>query len=161
MDDRLFRNAMGKFASGVTVITTEVDGEPYGMTANAFLSVSLQPKLVLVSVGVHAQMHQRLKQAKRYAVNILARHQEDVSALFAGQKKDGGTVAFEHVDGIPVLKDTIATITCNVVAEHLAGDHTLFIGEVTDLRLVDGEPLLFYQGKYRDLAELPENAPSR
>ncbi|MGG1659119.1 flavin reductase family protein [Brevibacillus sp. NRS-1366] len=157
MDDRLFRNAMGKFATGVTVITTELDGQPYGMTANAFMSVSLQPKLVLVSVSVNAHMHDRIKRAKKYAVNILSQHQQELSALFAGQKTEETVVSFDRLDDIPVLKDTIATITCLVVDEHLAGDHILFIGEVTDLRLAEGEPLLYSQGKYRELAALPEH----
>ncbi|WP_372813824.1 flavin reductase family protein [Paenibacillus sp.] len=153
MDDRLFRSAMGKFATGVTVITTELEGKPYGMTANAFVSVSLNPKLVLVSVGIHAHMHNRIKESKRYAVNILSEHQQDLSALFAGQKKDGTEVRFATLDGIPVLEDTIATMTCNVTAEYLVGDHTLFIGEVTDIRLQDGEPLLFSQGKYGQMSK--------
>lgn len=157
MDDRLFRTAMGKFATGVTVITTEFEGRPYGMTANAFVSVSLNPKLVLVSVGLHAHMHNRLQQTKRYAVNILAENQQALSALFAGQKKEETEVKFDTLDSLPVLQGTIATITCNVVAEHLAGDHTLFIGEVTEIRLNEGEPLLFSQGKYRELTALQEN----
>ncbi|MGG4454094.1 flavin reductase family protein [Brevibacillus porteri] len=154
MDDRFFRNAMGKFATGVTVITTEFEGRPYGMTANAFVSVSLNPKLVLVSIGLHAHMHKRLQQTERYAVNILASNQQSLSALFAGQKKEETEIAFDTLDGLPVLQGTIATITCNVVSWHEAGDHTLFVGEVTDIRLNEGEPLLFSQGKYRELAAL-------
>lgn len=151
IDDRLFRNAMGKFATGVTVITTEVDGKPHGMTANAFMSVSLNPKLVLVSISVNAKMHGRIKQSKRYAVNVLSDQQQHISELFAGQKKSGIEIQFDTFDNLPVLKDAIATITCNVAGEHLAGDHTLFIGEVTDIRINDGDPLLFYRGKYHQL----------
>lgn len=158
IDDRLFRNAMGRFATGVTVITTEFEGRPYGMTANAFVSVSLNPKLVLVSIGIHAHMHKRLEQTKRYAVNILASNQQALSALFAGQRKEETEIEFDILDQLPVLQGTIATITCNVVGEHQAGDHTLFVGEVTDIRLNEGEPLLFSQGTYRELTALGENA---
>ena len=89
MDDRLFRNAMGKFATGVTVITTELQGENYGMTANAFMSVSMDPKLVVISIGHKARLLDRIKESQKFAVNILADHQQDFSKLFAGQIKDG------------------------------------------------------------------------
>ncbi|MEH7107076.1 flavin reductase family protein [Bacillus sp. JJ1764] len=151
MDNRQFRNAMGKFATGVTVITTQVDGEPFGMTANAFMSVSLDPKLVVISVGHNAKMLQRIQQSNRFAVNILSADQQEFSALFAGQKNIDGMIEFTTLAGLPILKDTIATIACNVVNVHEAGDHTLFIGEVTDIRLDEGEPLLFFQGHYHAL----------
>src|SRR5699024_12434263 len=89
MDDREFRNAMGKFATGVTVITTEVDGEPHGMTANAFMSVSLHPKLIMISIDNRANMLDKIKEANKFAVNILADHQKDLSMHFAGQTKIG------------------------------------------------------------------------
>ncbi len=157
MDDRLFRNAMGKFATGITVVTTEIDGQPYGMTANAFMSVSLQPRLVLVSIGANAQMHGRIMRSQRYGVSILAEHQQEVSALFAGQSRAETPVTFDRLGDLPVIKEAIAHIACTVVASHEAGDHTLFIGEVTDIRLQDGEPLLFSQGKYRALAARQED----
>lgn len=153
MDDRLFRNAMGRFTTGVTVITTEVDGEPYGMTANAFMSVSLNPKLVVISVGNNAKMLKRIRIAKRYAVNILSVNQQELSAVFAGQKSNDAMIVFKTMDGLPVIQDTIATITCHVVDEHVAGDHTLFFGEVMGIHLDEGEPLLFFQGKYHELNE--------
>ena len=85
MDDRQFRQAMGKFATGVTVITTEVEGEVHGMTANAFMSVSLEPKLVVISIGERAQMLKKIKTSKKFAVNILSGEQQDYSMIFAGQ----------------------------------------------------------------------------
>ncbi|WHY01387.1 flavin reductase family protein [Neobacillus sp. DY30] len=151
MDDRLFRDAMGKFATGVTVLLTENEGETHGMTANGFMSVSLDPKLVLISIGHKAKFLEKVSQSKRYTVNILAEDQEHYSRHFAG--KPGEAVEFETLAELPVLKGAIAQIACEVVSEHVEGDHTLFIGKVVDLRLEDKNPLLFFSGKYRQLTE--------
>jgi flavin reductase (DIM6/NTAB) family NADH-FMN oxidoreductase RutF len=153
MDDRQFRTAMGKFATGVTVITTDVDGDVHGMTANAFMSVSLGPKLVVVSIGEKARILEKIKQSKTFSVNILAADQQELSMIFAGQLKEHREVEFDRLDGKPVLKGAVAQIACEVSAEHLEGDHTLFIGRVTDIHLEDAEPLVFYSGKYRALVE--------
>ena len=152
MDDRLFRDAMGKFATGVTVLLTENEGETHGMTANGFMSVSLDPKLVLISIGHKAKFLEKVSQSKKYTVNILADDQEHYSRHFAG--KPGEAVEFEMLAELPVLKGAIAQIACEVVSEHVEGDHTLFIGKVIDLHLEDKNPLLFFGGKYRQLAEL-------
>lgn len=161
MDDRLFRNVMGTFATGVTVITTEIDGDIHGMTANAFMSVSLHPKLVLISIGEKAKMRERIKKSKTYAVSFLAEEQKEISMLFAGQLKEKREAEFDRLNGMPVIKGAIASLTCNVVAEYEAGDHTLFIGEVTDMRFQEeAEPLIFYQGKYRGLKALKESISS-
>jgi flavin reductase (DIM6/NTAB) family NADH-FMN oxidoreductase RutF len=153
MDDRQFRNAMGKFATGVTVVATEVDGNVHGMTANAFMSVSLNPNLVVISVGEKARILEKIKQSKSFSVNILAADQQEHSMIFAGQLKDHREVTFDHLDGKPVLPGAIAQIACDVTAEHIEGDHTLFIGKVTAIELTDAEPLIYYSGKYRALAE--------
>ncbi|MEH6907581.1 flavin reductase family protein [Neobacillus drentensis] len=154
MDDRQFRSAMGKFATGVTVIATEVEGEIHGMTANAFMSVSLDPKLVVISIGEKAKVLNKIKESKIFTVNILAADQEELSMIFAGQLKEHKEVTFERLDGKPVLSGAVAQIACEVSAEHVEGDHTLFIGKVTDIHLEDAEPLVFYNGKYRSLVEL-------
>ncbi|WP_416825612.1 flavin reductase family protein [Ectobacillus polymachus] len=151
MDDRTFRSAMGKFATGVTVITTEVDGNVHGMTANAFMSVSLHPKLVVVSIGEKAHMLEKIKKSKKYAVNILSAQQQELSMIFAGQIKEEREVLFDTLNGQSVLKGALAQVTCDVIGEHVEGDHTLFIGKVTDIHLEDHEPLLFFNGKYRSL----------
>ncbi|MFJ5760945.1 flavin reductase family protein [Neobacillus sp. NPDC093182] len=153
MDDRQFRTAMGKFATGVTVIATDVDGDVHGMTANAFMSVSLDPKLVVISIGEKARILEKIKQSKTFSVNILAADQQELSMIFAGQLKEHREVEFDRLDGKPVLNGAVAQIACEVSAEHLEGDHTLFIGRVTDIHLEDAEPLVFYSGKYRALAE--------
>lgn len=152
MDDRLFRNAMGKFATGVTVITTEYDNQTYGMTANAFMSVSLEPKLVVISLGEKARCLPRIQESGIFAVNILAEDQQDYSMIFAGQKQEEVEITFERLADVPVLPGAIAQISCDVVSEYVEGDHTLFIGKVRDIKLDDTkEPLLFYTGKYRSL----------
>jgi flavin reductase (DIM6/NTAB) family NADH-FMN oxidoreductase RutF len=153
MDDRQFRTAMGKFATGVTVIATDVEGDVHGMTANAFMSVSLDPKLVVVSIGEKARILPKIKQSKTFSVNILAADQKELSMIFAGQLKDHQEVVFDRLDGKPVLAGAVAQIACEVSAEHVEGDHTLFIGKVTDIHLEDAEPLIFYSGRYRSLLE--------
>ncbi|WHY68758.1 flavin reductase family protein [Neobacillus sp. SuZ13] len=153
MDDRQFRNAMGKFATGVTVVATEVAGNVHGMTANAFMSVSLNPKLVVISIAEKAQMLEKIKQSKKFSVNILAAKQQELSMIFAGQLKNQQEVPFERIEGIPVLPGAVAQITCEVSAEHVEGDHTLFIGRVTSINLEDSDPLIYFGGKYRSLAD--------
>ena len=148
MDDRMFRSVMGKFATGVTVITTKADGAVHGMTANAFMSVSLDPKLIMISVGEKARMLQKIKTSNSFVVNILAEQQESVSRLFAGQSDEKRELEFDWVDEQPLIKDAIASIICEVYNSQVAGDHTIFIGEVKEVVLKEGNPLVFYSGKY-------------
>jgi flavin reductase (DIM6/NTAB) family NADH-FMN oxidoreductase RutF len=152
MEDMLFRTAMGKFATGVTVLTTSNEGAPHGMTANAFMSVSLHPKLVVISIGHKARFLEKVSASQQFAVNILAEDQEAYSRIFAGQQE--GDVQFESLAGLPVIPGAIAQVACKVVSTHVEGDHTLFIGEVLDIHLQDKDPLLFYGGKYRQLSQL-------
>ncbi|WP_342043518.1 flavin reductase family protein [Bacillus sp. OTU2372] len=154
MDDRQFRTAMGKFATGVTVITTELDGDIHGMTANAFMSVSLDPKLVVISIGERAKILNKIKESKIFTVNILAEDQQELSMIFAGQIKEPCEVVFDRLDGKPVLEGACAQVACEVSVVHVEGDHTLFIGKVTDIHLEEKEPLVFFNGKYRALAKV-------
>ena len=153
MDDRVFRKAMGKFATGVTVITTEVEGETHGMTANAFMSVSLHPMLVVVSIGERAQMLEKIKKSNRFAVNILSSDQQELSMIFSGQIKDTISVHFNQFNGFPVINGALAHVTCEVVNQHVEGDHTLFIGRVTDIQVQEDEPLVYFNGRYRSLVD--------
>lgn len=157
MDDRFFRNAMGKFATGITVVTTEVKGVSHGMTANAFVSVSLNPKLILVSIDKRAKMLGFIQETKKFAVSFLAADQKDESMRFAGQLKEGSPYLFERFGEMPVIKDALANIACTVYTEVEAGDHVLFIGEVTDLKACEGDPLLYFQGHYRDLTDVAKD----
>ena len=153
MDDRHFRNAMGKFATGVTVVAVEVEDSVHGMTANAFMSVSLSPKLVVVSISERAQILGKINQSGKFSVNILSSSQQDLSMIFAGQQKNQQEVKFERLGEVPVLAGAVAQIACEVSAAHVEGDHTLFIGRVTDIHIEDLEPLIYFSGKYRTLAE--------
>lgn len=156
MDDRIFRNAMGNFATGVTVITTEFNGDVHGMTANAFMSLSMNPKLVVISVDENAHMLDKIKQSGKYAVNILSAEQQDLSMNFAGQRKTDKEIPFQTAGGVPVIEGALAQITCEVAGEHAEGDHTLFIGSVIDVHLEEHEPLVFFKGKYRTLSSIEE-----
>lgn len=152
MNDRDFRNAMGKFATGVTVVTTTVNGQEHGMTANAFMSVSLNPKLVVISVGEKARMNDLIRQSGKFAVNILSSKQQEISMRFAGQKKAEEPFLFDTLAELPVIPNALAQVACTVVNAYVEGDHTLYIGKVTELQLNDGDPLLFFAGSYRDIA---------
>ncbi len=152
MDDLLFRSAMGKFATGVTVLTTKADGIVHGMTANAFMSVSLNPKLVMISIGEKARMLPKIQQSQNFVINILSEEQESISRLFAGQSEEKQHIEFDWVNDRPLIKGSLASIFCDVYSEQIAGDHTVFIGEVKELLLNEGKPLLFYSGKYGGLS---------
>jgi flavin reductase (DIM6/NTAB) family NADH-FMN oxidoreductase RutF len=152
MDDRMFRNAMGKFVTGVTVITTAVNNEAHGMTANAFMSVSLSPKLVLISIGEKAKMNELIKDSGKFAVSILSEDQKEMSMIFAGQIKEKRDVEFKWVNELPVIQDSLVNLTCTVHDSYIAGDHTLYIGEVTDMILNDGNPLSFFEGQYKNIS---------
>jgi flavin reductase (DIM6/NTAB) family NADH-FMN oxidoreductase RutF len=148
----MFRNAMGKFATGVTVITTAVNNEAHGMTANAFMSVSLSPKLVLISIGEKAKMNELIKDSGKFAVSILSEDQKEMSMIFAGQIKEKRDVEFKWVNELPVIQDSLVNLTCTVHDSYIAGDHTLYIGEVTDMILNDGNPLSFFEGQYKNIS---------
>ncbi|MBH0229378.1 flavin reductase family protein [Halobacillus yeomjeoni] len=151
MDDRMFRTAMGKFATGVTVIASELDGEVHGMTANAFMSVSLDPKLVLISVGTDAKMNKIIQESQKFTVNILSGSQKEMSMIFSGQIKEERKVDFDIFEGLPVIENSLVSMACNVYETFEAGDHTLYVGEVMNLSLKDGEPLTFFEGKYKQM----------
>lgn len=145
----VLRQAMGRFATGVTVVTAQDNDGVHGMTANGFMSVSLDPALVLISLG-NCRMRTRLETLDRYAINVLSEDQEDVSAHFAGQPRLDD-VQFDEWQGFAFVPGAVAHIGARIVDRHVAGDHELIIGEVEALRFRDGRPLLFYTGGYRQL----------
>ena len=155
--ERDLRQVMGRFATGVTVVTTTDRDVIHGMTANAFLSVSLHPPLVLVSLG-RCRMSEMLPRAGRYGVSVLAHDQEHFAAHFAAQRVSPVEPSFVWHDGLPLLDGALAQIACRVVDVHAAGDHVLWIGEVEHLHHRDGEPLLFYTGRFGTLREVSERA---
>ena len=149
-----FRHAMGCFATGVTVITVDQEGEVHGMTANAFASVSLDPMLVLVCVDHRARTHAHLHARKRFGVNVLAADQQAVSEYYARstethQRAEDAGARFERTShGTPVLHGALAYLECRLQRAERAGDHTIFIAEVEDVLVREGEPLLYFRGKY-------------
>ena len=149
---RELRNVMGRFATGVTVVTTTHRDTIHGMTANAFLSVSLRPPLVLVSLG-RCRMSEMLPRTGRYGVSVLASDQERFAAHFAGQRVSDEDPRFVWEHDLPLLDGALAHVGCRVVDVHPAGDHVLWIGEVEHLYHREGEPLLFYTGRFGTLRE--------
>ncbi|SFP84795.1 flavin reductase family protein [Salibacterium halotolerans] len=149
MDDRLFKTAMGKFATGVTVVTTDTEDGVHGMTANAFMSVSMDPKLVLISVGRHANTHRIIEQNGTFAVNILHEDQMKTAQYFAKQLEEDIDIPIDRFEGQPIIEGSLANIVCTVYDSHEAGDHTLFIGQVDNLIVQDETPLLYFEGQFR------------
>jgi flavin reductase (DIM6/NTAB) family NADH-FMN oxidoreductase RutF len=156
IDPREFRNTLGHFATGVTIITTEVEGQVHGMTANAFVSVSLNPPLILVSVDNRARMFNYLMVSGRYGVSILTEEQETFSNHFAGRPVDGLEIPFVKKKGVSLLDGAVAHLVANLVQAIPAGDHTLYLGQVEYLAWQDERPLLFYAGQYRQLNKKPK-----
>lgn len=156
-DAREFRNALGHFATGVTVVTLWRDGALHGMTANAFTSVSLDPPLVLVCVGKKGSTHDLIQSTGRFAVNILSEEQEHLSRYFAGDRDPAVEIALkdEANANSPILEGAIAWLDCELWQSYDGGDHTIFVGRVNALKAVGGRPLLFFRGQY---AQLPENS---
>lgn len=156
-DSREFRNALGQFATGVTVVTLWRDGALHGMTANAFSSVSLDPPLVLVCVGKQGSTHDVIQSVGRFAVNILSEDQEHLSRYFAGDRDPAVEIALkdETNANAPILEGAIAWLDCELWQSYEGGDHTIFVGRVTALETVGGRPLLFFGGRY---ARLPESS---
>ena len=153
-----FRKAMGTFATGVTVITVDQEGEVHGMTANAFASVSLDPLLVLVCVDHKARTHARLHARKRFGVNMLAENQQLVSEYYARPiathekaEQEAGARFDRTAHGTPVLHGALVYLECRLHSAQDAGDHTIFIAEVEDVVVRDGDPLLYFRGAYRKI----------
>ena len=152
----LFRRVMGSFPTGITVLTVEREpGQVHGMTANSFTSVSLDPVLILVCIDRNARLLSYMNAQRRFGVNILKDSQQQVSEHFAKPHLDVAEqsrlgIRFRWTEsGIPLLQEGLGHLGCNVVAEHVSGDHTIFVAEVESLELNEGEPLLYVRGKYR------------
>ena len=146
-----FRHVLGHFASGVTIVTTyDGDSRPVGLTASAFTSLSLDPPLILACVEQSARCYEALARCERFAVNILAAHQESLSRRFASNvdyKFDGVRLERGKL-GTPLIIDALAHIECEKVAAYPGGDHTIFVGRVETAHVGPGEPLLHYRGQY-------------
>ena len=148
-----FRETLGRFASGVTVITA-TDGETRrGMTASAFVSVSLTPPLILVSVDHRAQMYRLLSEDRvtHFGVNVLSSTQHHLSNHFAGRPGPEEAVPWFAHEGLPLIGGSVAQLVCRKQQVIPAGDHTLYLGFVEYSRYTDDDPLLYFRGQYHEL----------
>ena len=152
-----FRSALGRWASGVSIVTARAGERVHGMTVSAFASVSLEPPLVLVCADKASNTQPLIEEGRVFAVNVLAASQQALSNKFASKKDEWRR--FEGLDwkegatGAPLLPGAIAALDCRVVASHEAGDHVIYVGCVESVALEDGEPLLYYAGGYRSIGD--------
>ena len=153
--DADFKLAMSHFASGVTIVTTEHEGKPFGMTVASFASLSLHPPLVLVCVEKNVKTHDAIASAARFGVSILGADQADLSNRFASRIDD----KFASVDlirgelGIPLIDNALTSLECYLHAQLAGGDHTIFVGEVAAIRTRAGAPLLYFRSGYREMRD--------
>lgn len=153
IEESKFRTAMGHFASGVTVVTTRNGEELGGLTVSAFCSLSLDPPLVLICIDKGVTSHDAISSAGRFAINILSADQEEISRRFASRAEDkfDGIGTTEGAGGVPLITGCLATIECRLKEELPGGDHTIFIGEVDQVEIGEGEPLVYFRSGYREL----------
>ena len=161
IDPTTFKGVMSCFASGVTIVTVQHEGQLHGLTASSFSSLSLDPPLVLVCVGKHAYSHGLIEQSRAFAVNILSQTQQEWGARFANPKIADRFAGIEHGEattGSPILPGCLAWVDCTLHQTHDAGDHSIFVGKVVagevapDDQLEGMPPLLYYNRNWRTLA---------
>ncbi|MBX9828857.1 MAG: flavin reductase family protein [Xanthobacteraceae bacterium] len=156
MDPRTFRDALGHYASGITIIAGHDGREPFGFTCQSFYSVSVAPPLISFSVMANSSSYPRIRETGKFSVNVLAESQQAISDQFArgGTDKWAGVVWKMTPGKNPVIAGTLIWLDCGIVAEHEAGDHFIVIGQVNAMSPSDwhnGAPLLYFKGKYRHL----------
>ncbi len=150
VDKDVFRDVIGHFATGVSVITARVDGADYGVTVSAVCSVSLEPPMLLVCLNRSSRTQGAVSRAASFAMNVLRRDQSDLARRFAStrdDKFDGVDVAYGTL-GHPLLAGALAHVECSVVEQATGGTHTIFIAEVEHAERFDGEPLLYFRGQF-------------
>lgn len=152
---REFRDALGCYGTGVTVVTTQTADGPCAMTANSFASVSMDPALVLWSPAKTSQRHKTFTQTNRFAIHIMAEDQLSLAIHFARTGDDFTTIAWQPAqDGLPILNNCLARFECTRIAVHDAGDHSIVIGQVTLAAHRPGQGLIFKRGQYGGFAGL-------
>ena len=156
IDAGALRQVLGNFATGVTVVTTLGDNNaPVGMTANSFSSVSLDPPLILWSIGLKAPSLGAFRTHTAFAINIMCAASEDLAMNFARPSDDkfAGINWHAGLDGVPILDDALAVIQCRVETRIPAGDHEIYLGRVCDFHSSEKSPLLFHKGKFASLGD--------
>jgi len=162
MDLRALRSCFGRFATGVTVVTTRgLDGRPVGLTANSFASVSLEPPLLSWNLSKRSPSRAVFEQAEWFAINVLASDQLALSQRFATPAEDkfAGLMWREGIGGVPLLEGCIARFECSAAHRFEAGDHVIFVGQIVEFgHHEDADPLLFFAGRYGVASPHPETA---
>jgi len=151
-----FRAALGRFASGVTIVTTrDKTGRLHGITVSAFCSVSLEPPLILVCIDKNTGSHRALEETSAFVVNILREDQQYISDRFAALLPDKfDAVKYRlGIDELPVLDDVLANLECRLVYSHAGGDHTIYVGQIERATVNDGKPLTYFHGEYRKIKD--------
>ena len=156
VDAELFKQGLRRWASGVTVVTAKSGDEQHGMTVSAFSSVSADPPLVLVCANRGSRTHKIIADGGKFTVNVLASDQRDVSGIFASSKSEG--TRFDQVawrageTGVPLIEGALANLECRVEESYHHGSHTIYIGYVEAAHVADKQPLVYYDGGYRDVS---------
>lgn len=155
VDANQFKNGLKLWASGVTVVTTKSEQGPKGMTATSFTSVSMEPPQILVCLNQNTDTGAVVQEQKLFVVNILTAEQQSISNQFAGgasQEQRFAEVAWEHgLNGMPVFSEALVSLECKLVNLISAGSHWIVVGEVQNVICRTGEPLLYFNGAYREL----------
>jgi flavin reductase (DIM6/NTAB) family NADH-FMN oxidoreductase RutF len=149
-----FKAALGRFASGVTVVTTkDADGNLHGLTVSAFCSVSMNPPLILVCIHKNTGSYSSFEESKAFVVNILEESQQQISNHFASHSDDkfSGQHYELNENGLPILADCLVNLECSLKHSYDGGDHTIFVGEIEKTTVHGGKPLIYAQGKYRQI----------
>ena len=160
-DAQAFRDALGTFVTGVTIVTARDDeGRPFGLTANSFNSVSLDPPMVLWSLSLQSRSLPVFRDAESWAVHVLAADQQDMSDRFArpGNGKFAGLDAGDGPEGAPLIAGSAARFGCRARFEYEGGDHAIFLGEVVDFDRREAEPLIYHGGRYGRVMQAPSTA---
>lgn len=156
IDPRAFRDALGLYASGITVISSHYDSKPIGFTCQSFYSVSVDPPLVSFSVMTTSSTYPKIREMGKFSVNVLAENQRSISDQFARKAADkwAGIKWSQFQSRNPAIENALLNLDCKLVDEHLAGDHYIVVGQVLAMRCTTPEtvkPLLYFKGKYRHL----------
>jgi flavin reductase (DIM6/NTAB) family NADH-FMN oxidoreductase RutF len=154
LDGRKLRDAFGKFATGVTVVTTKTPDGPVGITVNSFSSVSLDPPLVLWAVGTHSRRFPAFAACRNYAIHVLSAEQADLCRRFSRSGSDfDGLAVTSNPEGVPVLPDALARFECEIANRIEGGDHSILLGRVLRMSVREGDPLVFAAGRYGRVTE--------
>lgn len=153
IDESQFKLAMSHFASGVTIVTTEYAGTPYGLTVASFASLSLRPPLVLICVEKTTKSHDAIAAAKKFGVSILEEKQAEISGRFASKIDDkfAGVEVKEGRLGLPLIAGSLCMLECQLRDQFPGGDHSIFVGEVMEAYIGAGTPLVYHRSSYRQI----------